>query len=176
MNLNGDEKRIQQLFREMSDYDQARGRRFADLLAAAASSQSVRRQNHVRSLRVATAAAILCFAMLIAIALIVSPSRNHGVRGPDEQAVNPTEPLETRPSVLTRQPEFTEGERQKASVKRGHYRRTSTSLAIAMKSLSAWRSPTASLLKTPEDELLKSLPRLGESLHTIKFFSPDEFN
>ena len=63
-----------------------------------------------------------------------------------------------------------------ATIKNARPRRSSDHLAIAMKSLFAWQSPTASLLKTPEDELLKSLPRLGESLQTIKSFSPDKFN
>jgi hypothetical protein len=45
-----------------------------------------------------------------------------------------------------------------------------------MKTLSAWQSPTASLLKAPGEEMLKSLPRLGESLQSIKILSPDEFN
>jgi hypothetical protein len=52
----------------------------------------------------------------------------------------------------------------------------SSSLENAMKSLSFWQSPTAALLQTPQDEMLNTLPRLGESLRSIKSFSPDQFN
>jgi hypothetical protein len=49
-------------------------------------------------------------------------------------------------------------------------------LALAMK-ISTWRSPTASLLKTTEDDnKLMSLPKLGESLKTLRSYSLDDLN
>jgi hypothetical protein len=48
-------------------------------------------------------------------------------------------------------------------------------LALAMK-LSTWRSPTASLLTTTSDDKLMSLPKLGESLKTLRSYSVDDLN
>ena len=176
MNLNGDEKRIQQLFREMSLDDQRRAPQFASVLAAAGSGMA-RSQNRTRSLRFAMAVAMLCAALLIAMAIIVRPSKPQGPAR-DEQATGPTIPPETPPSIAQRQPVIgTPGvEPGRVIIKHTRHRRTTDQLTNAMNSLFAWQSPTASLLKTPSDELLRSLPRLGESLQTIKSFSPDQFN
>jgi len=61
------------------------------------------------------------------------------------------------------------------AVKRIRHRRPVNELAIAMK-LATWRSPTASLLKSSSDDKLMSLPNLGESLRTLRFYSLDELN
>jgi hypothetical protein len=176
MNLNGDEKRIRQLFREMSRDDQRRAPQFASVLAAARSGMA-RSQNRTRSLRFAMAVAMLCAALLIAMAIIVRPSKPTGPAR-DEQAVTPTVPPEAPSKIGPKQPGVgTPGlEPRRVIIKRVRHHRTTDQLAVAMNSLFAWRSPTASLLKTPGDELLRSLPRLGESLQTIKSFSPDQFN
>lgn len=173
MNLNGDEKRIQQLFREMSRDDQRRAPEFAGVLAAA-NSRRARSQNRARSLRFAMPAAMLCAALLIAMTIIVRPSKPQRAAH-DDQASTPAVQPEAPPSVVPYQPGMQApgvGPR-KTRVTHARHRRPSDKMAIAMKSLLAWRSPTASLLKTPVDELLRSLPRLGESLQTIKSFSPD---
>jgi len=177
MNPNGEEKRIRQLFREMSRDDQRRAPEFAGVLAAA-TSRMARSQNRSRSLRFAMAAAMLFAALLIAMAILVRPSKPQGAPAHDDQASTPAVQPEAPPSVAPSQPgvEATNVEPRTAIIKRARNRRTSTQMAIAMKSLFAWRSPTASLMKTPGDELLRSLPRLGESLQTIKSFSPDQFN
>jgi hypothetical protein len=176
MNLNGDEKRIQQLFREMSLDDQRRAPQFASVLAAARSGMA-RSQNRTRSLRYAMAVAMLCAALLIAMAIIVRLSKPQGPAR-DDQATAPTVPPEAPPSIVPRQPGVVAPgvEPRKVIIKHARHRRTTDQLAVAMNSLFAWQSPTASLLKTPDDELLRSLPRLGESLKTIKSFSPDQFN
>jgi hypothetical protein len=176
MNLNGDEKKIQQRFREMSRDDQRRAPEFASVLAAARSGMA-RSQNRTRSLRFAMAVAMLCAALLIAMAIIVRPSKPQGPAG-DDQAAAPTVPPETPPSIVPKQPGVVAPvvEPGRVIIKHASHHRTTDQLAIAMNSLFAWQSPTASLLKTPGDELLRSLPRLGESLQTIKSFSPDKFN
>ena len=173
MNLNGDEKRIQQLFREMSRDDQRRAPQFASVLAAARSGMA-RSQNRTRSLRFAMAVAILCAALLIAMAIIERPSKPNGPAR-DEQAAGSTV---SPPSIAPKQPGVGAPgiERRRVIIKHARHHRTTDQLSVAMNSLFAWQSPTASLLKTPGDELLRSLPRLGESLQTIKSFSPDQFN
>jgi len=176
MNLNGDEKRIRQLFREMSLDDQRRAPQFASVLAAARSGMA-RSQNRTRSLRFATAVVMLCAALLIAMAIIVRPSKPNGPAR-DKQATAPAAPPETGPSFAPKQAGMRAPEikPRKVIIKRARHHQSTDQLAVAMNSLFAWQSPTASLLKTPGDELLRSLPRLGESLQTIKSFSPDQFN
>ena len=177
MNLNGEEKRIQQLFVEMSSDDQRLAPQFATLLAAAY-SRTERSQNRTRSGRFALAVAILCVAMLIAMAIIERPSKPQGAAAPDDQALAPIVPPGAPPNVVLPKPdrESPSVAPRVAIIKNAGHRRTSNRLAIAMKSMFEWQSPTASLLQTRSDELLRSLPRLGESLRTIKSYSPDEFN
>jgi hypothetical protein len=176
MNLNGDEKSIRQLFREMSLDDQRRAPQFASVLVGGRSGIT-RSQNRTRSLRFAMAVAILCAALLIVMAIIVRPSKPQGPAR-DEQAIAPTLPPEAPPNIVPKQPGVGTPvvEPRGVIIKRVRHHRTTDQLAVAMNSLFAWQSPTASLLKTPGDELLRSLPRLGESLQTIKSFSPDQFN
>ena len=176
MNLNGDEKRIQQLFREMSRDELRRAPQFAELLAAA-NSRIARSRNHAGSFRFAMAA-VVCAVLLIAIALTMSAFRSQRGESPDQQASVPAEDSEAprtadpfKPNTGTSNPAP-----RRVVPKRARHRRASDKTAIAMKSLFAWRSPTSSLLKIQEDELLKSLPSLGESLRTIKTYTPDQFN
>ena len=176
MNLNGDEKRIQQLFRDLSRDDRHRAPQFAAVLAGAKSGMA-RFQNRYWSLRLATAAAILCALLLIAIAIIVSPSKSQRGSTPDDQAAAPSQP-EAPPGVGPSRwkLEAPSPAPRMVVTKRPRRRQPANRLEIAMKSLFAWQSPTASLLQTPGDELLRSLPRLGESLKTIKNYTPEQFN
>lgn len=175
MNQNGDEQRIQQLFRELSRDDRNRSPQFDVVLAGADSALSRSRNQHLQ-MRLATAA-ILCALLLIAMAIIVSPSKSQRGETPDDRASAPVLPPETPasvgPSRLTA--EALPAAPPKLVRKRAGHRKPNR-IEIAMKSLFAWRSPTASLLQTPGDELFTSLPRLGESLRTIKTYTPEQFN
>jgi hypothetical protein len=176
MNLNGDEKRIQQLFHEMRLDEQRRTPGFAGVLAAA-NAGIASSQNRGRSLRFALATAVLCFAVLIALAIIERPWKPRGPAAEDEGATAQLEQPHAPGAVESKlSPEAPVEVPRKTTVRHAHRRPASNPVALATKSLFAWQSPTASLLQTPDDELLKSLPRLGESLKTIRFFSPDEFN
>lgn len=176
MNLNGDEKRIRQLFREMSCDDQRRAPEFADVIEAAASArEGAKHWNH--SFVLASAVAALTVVALIGLSFAVRYSKSQVPAAPTNAQVSPqpTEP----PTVEVSPPQIADAQRKKerrSTIKRGPRRRPSDELAIRMKSLSAWQSPTASLLKGPGAEFFRSLPRLGESLQSIKIFSPDEFN
>src|SRR5262245_8195336 len=85
MNLNGDEKRIQRLFREMSLDDAQRMPQFARVLEAASSRRAGPRQR-IRPTRLAAAVAILLLAALIAV-MVVRPRRAGSEQNPAEQAV-----------------------------------------------------------------------------------------
>ena len=176
MKLNGDEKRIQQLFRDMSCYELQRAPEFANVLAAAKSGRA-RSPNRAATLRLAMAVATIFVALLIAMAVIVRPSKPQGAApeqasAPALQHANPDSNAPSRPDV--------KADNRIASrrhvAKRTRGRRHSDQMAIAVKSLFAWQSPTNSLLTLPDDELLNSLPRLGESLQMIKTYTPEQFN
>ena len=175
MNLNGDEKRIRRLFREMRVDDQRRAPAFAGVLADAHSGT---RRSRDRSWRFAIAVATLCAALLIALVVIVRPSKPQGPPGDSKQAAATNVEPGTQPQAFPtasglQTPSVDPG---RATIKRARHRRHSKQVEFAATQLFAWKSPTASLLQTPDDLLLRSLPRLGESLQTIKSFSPDQFN
>lgn len=177
MNLNGDEKGIQQLFREMSRDDECRAPEFAGVIQAA-SSRTAGSRDGTRSSAFAWAVAVLFIAVVIATVIVVrnpKPKAPAGLR--DEVAVSPR-PMEDAASNASPNPTLNRPVTTASGTirKRVPRRRTSDELAVRMKSLSAWRSPTASLLNAPGEEILKSLPRLGESFQSIKSFSPEQFN
>ena len=170
MNLNGEEKRIRQLFLELRGDELDRAPEFASFLSA--HSTRLRTQNRARLLRFAAALSLL-FAVLMT-ATVLQPSKAPGPDAPRESSSSvPDKPdsAEVIPPAATQ--DASPG-RRVAKVRR--HRRSSDRMTVAMRSLFAWQSPTASLLAVPSDELLNSLPRLGEPFQTIKPYSPDQFN
>jgi hypothetical protein len=176
MKLNGDEKRIQQLFSDMSCDDRRRAPEFANVLAAAKSG-TARSLNRAATLRLAMAVATIFVALLIVMAVIVRPSKPQDVA--PEQASVPAlqhaEPDTNAPSRPDAKADSRIASRTHVT-KRTRGRRQSDRMSFAVKSLFAWQSPTTSLLTMPDDKLLNSLPRLGESLQMIKTYSPEQFN
>jgi hypothetical protein len=177
MNLNWEEKRIRQLFGEMSRDDARRAPDF-EMLVQAGSRSVARSKSGVRALAVAGSFAVLLAAVVTAAVLIVRHPNNQSPSDADRpvaESVAPAEPPE--PAIPRRPPGVaTNHAPVRHAAKRIQNQRRSNELAIAMKSLSVWESPTASLLKVPGEELLKSLPRLGDSLQTLRSFSPDQIN
>ena len=175
MNLNGDEKRIQRLFGEMRNDDERRAPQFAGFLQRA-NSRTARSRNGTR--RFGLAAAMLCVAVLIAAVIVVRHPKTETRNEPDDRVAVSEGPTESSATVGANKPRVgaTKATPVKPIIKHVRHRRTSNELTLAVKSLFAWQSPTASLLKAPGEEMLKSLPRLGESLQTVKSLSPDQFN
>jgi hypothetical protein len=173
MNLNGEEKRIRQLFRELSSHEREQAPDFAAVLASA-NAPTVRSRNGSRSWRFAMACTVLPAVLSVAMAIILQLSQGND---PSRQASTPDSQAQEAPALGPLQARATpDVPPRKRGPRPRRQRRTSDPMTIAMKTLFAWRSPTASLLKIPEDELLRSLPRLGESFQTIKSYSPDQFN
>ena len=176
MNPNGDEKRIRQLFREMSSDERQRVPEFAQVLVAANSGTSGLR-NRAQSLRFTLAVAMLLAALVIGVALALNSSKPRlEVDRDSTTALKPEEPPGVGGLRTELKPAGTIVPSKPPGAKRARSRRTPDRTVLVMKTLFAWQSPTASLLITPGDELLKSLPRLGESLQTIKKYSPEQFN
>ena len=173
MNLNGDEKRIQQLFREMSRNDELRTPAFSRVMQGANSRMGATSAGVSR--RLALTFAMLC---VVVITLAILTMR---LQAPvdliSETPSTPLPPLPNTSDLVQVPPRVIDVPSPRAivAVKRVRHRRPVNELAIAMK-LSTWRSPTASLLKTSSDDKLMSLPTLGDSLRTLRFYSLDELN
>lgn len=167
MNLNGDEKKIRQLFRELSCEDEVRTPAFESVLS---STRAPRPRNW--SLALAGGLAMLVLAVVVTLLTLARTSKP--VSAPDElagAAPPPVQELAPPPGAVEKP-----ATPKRETAKHRRPRRTTDQLTIAIKTLSAWQSPTASLMKYPGEDLLKSLPRLGESLETIKSLSTDQFN
>ena len=173
MNRNGDEEKIRQLFHELRREDQGIAPQFRDVFTAARN----RKKGSITatwSIRFA-AAAVLCVLVLITIRVSTPVTPQEEQAAPDS-TLSPVASSDTTTNVvrsLSQPPKTLRKPRIRRQLRPSQF---SSSLAIAMKSLSSWESPTAALLQTPQDEILNTLPRLGESLRTIKSFSPDQFN
>jgi hypothetical protein len=172
MNQNGDERRIQQLFREMSRDDELRTPAFSRVMQGANSRTGATTVGVSRRF-------VLTFATLcvVVITLAILTLRH---QTPVDQISESPQPPFAEPgttNVPSLSPSVIKTPRPRAIVAVRHirHRRPVNELAIAMK-LSTWRSPTASLLKTSSDDKLMSLPTLGDSLRTLRFYSVDELN
>jgi hypothetical protein len=171
MNLNGNEKLIAQLFVEMSREDELRAPEFSSVL----SSTRVPRRERNRWIAFAAALAMLILAVVIGL---VTARRT---LNPGETTSNATRfevaPVES-PKLVPETTAVVTAAAPKSIVVVRHrrHRRSSDQLAVIAKSLSEWQSPTASLLTYPGEDLFKTLPRLGDSLETIKSLSTDQFN
>lgn len=170
MNQNGDEKRIQQLFREMSDDDRLRTPAFSRVVQGRSSSVAPFRGGVSR--RLAWAFAMLC-VVVITLSIVALRHQSPVVR--DDQVTAHEQPTESHAPSIAPVSGPVNPPRAGQGVKRVRHHRPANELALATK-LSAWRSPTASLLKTSSDDKLMSLPKLGESLRSLRFYSLDELN
>jgi len=176
MNQNGDEKRIQQLFREISDGDRLQTPAFSRVVQGASSNATLFRFGISRRLAFTFAALCLVMIALAVLTLRHQPTVDNRLAVEDSGFKEPPIPIPPveKPSLPRLEPRLSEP--VKFAVKRVHHRRPVNELALAMK-LSTWKSPTASLLKTTEDDnKLLSLPKLGESLRTLRSYSLDDLN
>ena len=177
MNLNGNEKLIAQLFVEMSHDDAQRAPEFASVL----SSTRVPRRERNWSIAFAAGLAMLIMAVVIGLLAARRTTTPVDTRQPDIRAEVLPGPAAS-PALGPEEPPTMEaaGAKPIVVVRHRRHRRSPDQLAIQLavvaKALSEWQSPTASLLTYPGEDLFKTLPRLGDSLETIKSLSTDQFN
>ena len=172
MNQNGDEKRIRQLFHELSFEDLNRAPEFATVLAASKRQKSSGSSVLWWPVKVA-AAAIMCVGLLIAYQAM---RRGESQEPPQVLTATAVPSPGASSDVVRSSPEPSKRGSRPIATRRRHHAQFSSSLTFAIRSMSSWQSPTAVLLQSPRDEMLKGLPRLGESLQMIKTFSLDQFN
>jgi len=172
MNSNWDEKRIRQLFVEMSLDDARRTPDFDSLLEAGS-----RESKSDRSISLfALAAALTALVLIVAVATLLV-GREAIAQLPSDanvQSLELTPPF--REHLLIEPVKPVKLRLIKHRVRRGRVQRGSEELAIVAKSFSDWQSPTASLLNFPGEVLLKQLPKLGDSLQTLGAYSLDQLN
>jgi len=161
----------------MSREEERRAPELAQVIAAARSGAG-RAQNGTRLFTLAWAVSVEVIAILIAVSFAMRHSRALPQPDRSDQVAESEQPEESESAnaISSPVPGVSRTANRRTILRRVRRSRHPDELAIRMKTLFAWQSPTASLLKAPGEEMLKSLPRLGESLRSIKIFSPDEFN
>jgi hypothetical protein len=181
MKQNLGEKNIERLFHELRREDEQRAPSF-DIVLRAESSKAGKASPAWFSSRIAVAAAMfILVGGLVLISVMQSslppteidtPVLSHQTIKPPYQLEplpyrQPVPSIEQAPILEARRGEVARPVRHKRPAARPHQR--------AML-ISEWQSPTSLLLRTPGEQLLKTVPRVGESLIEIKRPVPDEKN
>jgi hypothetical protein len=180
MELVGEQKRIQALFSELRLADEQAAPRFAAVWNRA-QARSSRTWGPARAFNFSfVAATALLICTLISLALWSKYSQ----RSPQPAVVVAMKtpvvvPLQTVEGAIGNPSRSDEPHDRINAISRARklaaQRRTLT-LAVNLKAageakaISSWQSPTNALLKSQNDELLKSLPQLNESADELKSF------
>jgi len=160
----------------MSHDDAQRAPEFASVL----NSRRARALERSWSIAFAAGFAMLIVAVVIGLFTARRSSKPAETQQPDIRAEVLTAPAES-PVLGPDETAIAESAPKSIVVARHRRHRRSPDqlaiqLAVIAKSLSEWQSPTASLLTYPGEDLFKTLPRLGDTLETIKSLSTDQFN
>ena len=169
MNQRSEEETIKRLFRETRQADESRAPGFATTIEVARSRRRDFRTPRMRLRPVVVTISLLVLATFGAV-LLTRPAS-----GPSAPvATEPSSPVVTPPVVLAEaMPPLMNPPPKHASpgrARRSPPRRKATEL------ISQWRSPTDFLLNTPGNELLKTLPRVGDSSIDIRMNIVDRKN
>jgi hypothetical protein len=185
MELTGTEQRIQALFSELKLVDKRNTPGFTATWNLAQSRTATRRQ--IFSLAVTTAAAAV-LAVAIFSLWLWSGRRQQTPRIRDVASA----PAATKglPDQVVNQPqprELSAGQRHNYSRPKPPALRVAARRQAAMiasrraeirnaAAISGWQSPTIALLRSPGDDVLKSLPQLNETVDELKSFLPGRSN
>lgn len=160
MNQDWDEKEIRKLFRSERQANEGRTPDFSSTLEAALS-----RSGRPRPRRLVLRVAFAVVALVAAAGLVfVLAGRSSREQAPDLVA-SPNEPV-VKPPATPDEPALVAKEHPGKIARRARAHRQSKKRAAPL--ISQWRSPTEFLLKTPGDELLRTVPRLGAASVEIK--------
>jgi hypothetical protein len=168
MALDGNEKRIQALYSELSLEDQTCAPQFGHLWSRA---QAIRATEPGRLGR---PFAIVISVLVTAIACSIVWAWYALTPAPPLTIVNHLPPgtiveAPARPTpVPVHQPEKMQPRRQRNLARRKADRRLSTEAAL----LSAWQSPTQAFMQLPTGLTLSSLPQLNQSVKELESFLP----
>lgn len=178
MELVGPEKRIQELFRELRLEDERLTPRYAAVWNRAQAESTRPRRAFKLSFAVT---AVLLVVTLFSLAWW----SRRGPQGQQTVAVAPTTPIvNPEPTVVDvgSQPDAAVGPRHLVSSKRRNLKLAARRQAelIARNAaireaaaISSWKSPTVTLLQSPADEVLTSVPQLSQPVNELKSFLPN---
>jgi hypothetical protein len=180
MDSNGEEQRIRALFRELRSDDLSQAPPLSrDWLRA--QSPATQRGARFGRLRVATVSVVIA---LLVVSVLVLSNRRRQSEVADQRVKSSTTERQTfqKNEVVVQkivaggspkpQKHFTSRRNRLTREKPGV---TSTSQTQRVE-LSVWRSPTAILLSSAADRLLRSFPRVDQSSQEFKSFLPDRLN
>jgi hypothetical protein len=184
MELVGEEKRIQALFSELRFEEVRRAPSFAGVWNRA-QSRTVRPRSAFNLSFIAATALLVC--ALVSLAWwsrrwqqTQQPNRDLAAALATPR-VTPTASTTVRPLKG-----FSANEKRSVPRNRGAARfaaRRQIEMLAARRAvmrdaiaISSWQSPTAALLSSQNDQLIKSLPRLNESVNQLKSFLPSTSN
>lgn len=162
MNQDWEEKAIRQLFRDERETDESVAPHFAATLEAAISRRRPARAGSLIRRAAIAVVALVAISGFVLLLLVRSGSGPQSVVSIEQEEFAPKTPAPNR-SVEVAAATPKEPSRP-AHRGRGH-RQSSVRGATL---ISEWRSPTDFLLKTPGDQLLKTVPRVGASAIEIK--------
>ncbi|MFS8084044.1 MAG: hypothetical protein ACMG6H_00270 [Acidobacteriota bacterium] len=182
MELAGEQKRIQQLFSELRLADEQVVPRFAAVWNRA-EARTVRPTRAFSLAFVAAMALLVC--ALVSLALWSKYSQRSAPQpaviatGTASPAISPapvvknleanSPGLEGKPHRVNLKSRTLKLAAQRHTLMLAVNRKT----AREAKEISSWQSPTSALLKSQNDELLKSLPQLNENADELKSFLPN---
>ncbi|HEX5734206.1 MAG TPA: hypothetical protein VF131_15335 [Blastocatellia bacterium] len=171
MNQEREENRIKELFHELKREEESRAPDFARVMEAARSRPvKTRRPLRILTIAVATALLVMAISSLFVIRQL-SPKP-----APVERVETEEPPVESiPPTVITAGPDKNESLSNNEAPKPAR-RRVTRRPRQAATLISGWQSPTDFLLIPPGQQLLRTTPRLGESIVNIEVFFLDEKN
>ena len=155
MNQDWQEKAIRQLYRDQRQADESLAPHFAASLEAALSK---RRKDRSGRLIFRLAIAVVALVAVAGLALLL-----RGGTSREQAPLAVMEPSESgiKPPATPREPSSASTPSPPKPPRRARSHRPSPGRETAL--ISQWRSPTDFLLRTPGDELLRSVPRVGAS-------------
>jgi hypothetical protein len=187
MELVGEEKRIHALFSEVKLADEQTAPSFAGVWNRA-QAKTIRPRRAFNLSFVAATALLICALVSLAWwanysqrshSAVVATGTPAPATSPLVKSINPvaTDPVTAAEKKPVTQRRFTDKSRalQLAAV----HRQTvlvaaNRKAAREAKAIESWQSPTATLLDSSSDELLKSLPQLNQTVQDLKSFLPNQ--
>ena len=167
-----EENRIKELFHELRRDDERRAPDFAHLMDAAL-SRSVNTHRGWRVLPVA-AAAVMLILIGLSVFIIFRQSSTKTYQAAEVEPVAPPD-QSSQPGVNESAPRKNGSPNRIESPKPGK-RRVTRQRKVSPTLISDWRSPTDFLLETSGLQLLRTTPRVDESITSIKGLFPEKMN
>jgi hypothetical protein len=183
MELVGEQKRIQALFSELKFADEQTAPRFATVWHRA-EARTARPARGFNLSFVAATALLVCALVSLALwskySQRTAPQNAVAASGSTNPATAPSSPVKEA-AVISPPSEREPNRRPSPSrARRLLAQRHALLLAANRKAtrdaaaISTWESPTSALLKSQNDELLKSIPQLNENSDELKSFLPNK--